>query len=96
MNQLQHISEEEHGKVLVTLNAPYDPRPETIINRQNFSHPMFTLKVKSQVCPWIFSLTLLSPDTMGSREPPQDSKRARHIFRWSVDQVRYGASSGKA
>ncbi|KAG8907111.1 hypothetical protein FRB99_005366 [Tulasnella sp. 403] len=42
MNQLQHISETDHGKVLVTLNPPYGPRPETIVSRQSFSHPMFT------------------------------------------------------
>ncbi|KAG8935549.1 hypothetical protein FRC02_007693 [Tulasnella sp. 418] len=41
MNQLQHISEEEHGKVLVTLNPLQGPRPETIISRQSFEHPIY-------------------------------------------------------
>lgn len=45
MNQLQHISEEEYGKVLVTLNPPFEPKPETIISRHPFSHPMFTADV---------------------------------------------------
>ena len=40
MNDLQHISEEEFGPVLVTLNPPFDPDPEKTVGRYSYDHPI--------------------------------------------------------
>ncbi|KAJ3555356.1 hypothetical protein NM688_g2620 [Phlebia brevispora] len=40
MNQLQHISEEEHGPVLVTLNPLSEPDPAQTIGRYKYDHPV--------------------------------------------------------
>jgi len=40
MNQLQHISEEIFGPVLVTLNPLPKPKAETIIGKYNYQHPI--------------------------------------------------------
>ncbi|KAF8527479.1 FAD/NAD(P)-binding domain-containing protein [Hysterangium stoloniferum] len=40
MNDLQHISEEKHGPVLVSLNPSFEPRPETVIGRYKYEHPV--------------------------------------------------------
>lgn len=42
MNILQHIPEEKHGPVLVTLNAPFEPDPSKVIGRWSYDHPMMT------------------------------------------------------
>lgn len=47
MNDLQHISEAEHGPVLVTLNPPSDPRPETVVGRYAYDHPILNAKVRT-------------------------------------------------
>jgi predicted NAD/FAD-binding protein len=46
MNDLQHISEADHGPVLVTLNPPFDPRPETVSGRYTYEHPVLNAKVR--------------------------------------------------
>ncbi|KAF5389210.1 hypothetical protein D9757_003475 [Collybiopsis confluens] len=38
MNDLQHISEKDHGPVLVTLNPPFEP--ETNFGRYSYEHPV--------------------------------------------------------
>lgn len=40
MNALQHISEQEHGPTLVTLNPPFDPDPTTVVARFSYEHPI--------------------------------------------------------
>ncbi|KAF5377876.1 hypothetical protein D9615_006709 [Tricholomella constricta] len=40
MNDLQHISESKYGPVLVTLNAPFEPRKELIAGRWRYDHPV--------------------------------------------------------
>lgn len=45
MNGLQHISEKTFGPVLVTLNPPFEPRPETIQGRWAYDHPVLDSKV---------------------------------------------------
>ncbi|KAF9820730.1 hypothetical protein IEO21_01173 [Rhodonia placenta] len=44
MNELQHISEETYGPVLVTLNPPFDPDPETLGGRYEYDHPVLGMK----------------------------------------------------
>ncbi|KAK0468076.1 uncharacterized protein EV420DRAFT_1635337 [Desarmillaria tabescens] len=50
MNALQHLSYAKHGPILVTLNPPYEPRPEMIIGRWKYDHPLLDANAKrSQV-----------------------------------------------
>ncbi|CAE6517916.1 unnamed protein product [Rhizoctonia solani] len=42
MNHLQHISESNHGPVLVTLNPPFEPRPELIVDQSHYEHPVMS------------------------------------------------------
>lgn len=42
MNNLQHISEDEFGPVLVTLNPLFRPEESTIQGEYDYSHPAFT------------------------------------------------------
>ncbi|TKY90222.1 hypothetical protein EX895_000220 [Sporisorium graminicola] len=48
MNLLQSLPESKYGPVLVTLNpttspsSPYTPRPELVLKRQSYSHPLYT------------------------------------------------------
>ncbi|KIK69619.1 hypothetical protein GYMLUDRAFT_34001 [Collybiopsis luxurians FD-317 M1] len=42
MNDLQHISEEDHGPVLVTLNPPFEP--STNFGRYDYEHPVLDSK----------------------------------------------------
>lgn len=44
MNNLQHISEEEFGPVLCTLNPLFPPRPDTVQGEYAYEHPAFTPK----------------------------------------------------
>ncbi|KIP06226.1 hypothetical protein PHLGIDRAFT_73035 [Phlebiopsis gigantea 11061_1 CR5-6] len=44
MNDLQHISEAEHGSVLVTLNPPFDPRAEEVVARYKYEHPVIDVE----------------------------------------------------
>ncbi|CAL1712637.1 unnamed protein product [Somion occarium] len=41
MNELQHISEKEHGPILVTLNPPFEPTESLIAGRYKYEHPVF-------------------------------------------------------
>lgn len=45
MNDLQHISEADHGPVLVTLNPPKEPCPDTVVGRYTYEHPVLNAKV---------------------------------------------------
>ncbi|KAG8736052.1 hypothetical protein FRC10_009856 [Ceratobasidium sp. 414] len=40
MNHLQHINEQKHGPVLVTLNPPFEPRPELVVTQARYEHPV--------------------------------------------------------
>ncbi|KDN40578.1 hypothetical protein RSAG8_08050, partial [Rhizoctonia solani AG-8 WAC10335] len=42
MNHLQHINERDHGPVLVTLNPPFEPRPELVVNQSPYEHPVMS------------------------------------------------------
>ncbi|KAG8703793.1 hypothetical protein FRC11_010442, partial [Ceratobasidium sp. 423] len=42
MNHLQHISEGDHGPVLVTLNPPFEPLPELIVDQSPYEHPVMS------------------------------------------------------
>ncbi|KAH9851833.1 FAD/NAD(P)-binding domain-containing protein [Lenzites betulinus] len=44
MNELQHLSPEKHGTVLVTLNPPFDPAPELVMGRYKYDHPILSLE----------------------------------------------------
>ncbi|KAK0191228.1 hypothetical protein F5146DRAFT_590504 [Armillaria mellea] len=46
MNALQHLPYAKHGPVLVTLNPPYEPRPEMIIGRWKYDHPLLDANAK--------------------------------------------------
>lgn len=49
MNHLQHIPEDQFGPVLVTLNPPFEPRPETVTGRWSYTHPVVSSEaVKAQ------------------------------------------------
>lgn len=49
MNALQHIPMNTHGPVLVTLNPhhPFEPRPETVVGRWKYDHPVLDSKVRA-------------------------------------------------
>ncbi|KZW00950.1 FAD/NAD(P)-binding domain-containing protein [Exidia glandulosa HHB12029] len=40
MNDLQHIDEDKHGPVLVTLNPPFEPDPAKVVGRWSYDHPV--------------------------------------------------------
>ncbi|KAH7923353.1 FAD/NAD(P)-binding domain-containing protein [Leucogyrophana mollusca] len=40
MNDLQHLSEEEYGPVLVTLNPPMEPDEDKVASRFSYDHPV--------------------------------------------------------
>ncbi|KAI0349582.1 FAD/NAD(P)-binding domain-containing protein [Trametes cingulata] len=42
MNELQHLPMEKHGPVLVTLNPPFDPKPELEFGRYKYDHPVLS------------------------------------------------------
>ncbi|KAI0647954.1 FAD/NAD(P)-binding domain-containing protein [Trametes meyenii] len=42
MNELQHLPTEKHGSVLVTLNPPFDPKPELEMGRYKYDHPILS------------------------------------------------------
>ncbi|KAK4046792.1 hypothetical protein OIO90_006434 [Microbotryomycetes sp. JL221] len=49
MNLLQSIPESEFGPVLVTLNPPFEPKPELVIDEYWYQHPLFSEQsVRSQ------------------------------------------------
>jgi hypothetical protein len=45
MNNLQHISEKDHGPVLVTLNPLFPPAEDLTVGTWEYSHPQFTARV---------------------------------------------------
>jgi len=47
MNDLQHISEELYGPVLVTLNPPMHPRADRVVGRYRYDHPVLDANVKA-------------------------------------------------
>ncbi|KAF7977188.1 hypothetical protein HWV62_4429 [Athelia sp. TMB] len=49
MNDLQHISEEKYGPVLVTLNPPVEPAPEKTAGAWEYAHPVLDAEaIRSQ------------------------------------------------
>lgn len=48
MNHLQHISEETHGPVLVTLNPPFEPNPDLVVASSPYEHPVMSAQVSSE------------------------------------------------
>ncbi|KAG5653758.1 hypothetical protein H0H81_010845 [Sphagnurus paluster] len=44
MNDLQHIPESKYGPVLVTLNAPFEPREDLVAGRWKYDHPVLDSK----------------------------------------------------
>ena len=42
MNILQHLPENKHGLVLVTLNPPFAPDPSKVVATFEYEHPMMT------------------------------------------------------
>ncbi|KAG6818501.1 hypothetical protein H0H93_004471 [Arthromyces matolae] len=40
MNELQHIDESKYGPVLITLNPPFEPKPELIAGKWRYEHPV--------------------------------------------------------
>jgi len=50
MNDLQHIPEDKYGPVLVTLNPPFEPRPEMTVARFTYDHPVLDTNVSSYFC----------------------------------------------
>ncbi|KAI5452649.1 hypothetical protein NCC49_000398 [Naganishia albida] len=52
MNALQHLSEERHGPVLVTLNPPFPVDDDKVVGRYKYDHPMYSrasVKAQSQL-----------------------------------------------
>lgn len=45
MNVLQHLSEERHGPVLVTLNPPFPVDDDKVVGRYKYDHPMYSRAV---------------------------------------------------
>ncbi|KAI9058484.1 FAD/NAD(P)-binding domain-containing protein [Trametes sanguinea] len=49
MNELQHLPTSRHGPVLVTLNPPFDPKPELEFGRYKYDHPILSKEaIKAQ------------------------------------------------
>lgn len=46
MNELQHLSMDAHGPVLVTLNPPFDPKPALTFGHYKYEHPIFSDEVR--------------------------------------------------
>lgn len=46
MNLLQSIPLSVHGPVLVTLNPPFEPKPELVVGEWTYMHPLFTEKAR--------------------------------------------------
>lgn len=42
MNLLQSIPETDFGPVLVTLNPPFEPKPELVAKEYWYEHPLFS------------------------------------------------------
>ncbi|CEL56758.1 hypothetical protein RSOLAG1IB_08060 [Rhizoctonia solani AG-1 IB] len=42
MNHLQHIDENSNGPVLVTLNPPFEPRAELVVDQSSYEHPVMS------------------------------------------------------
>ncbi|KAI0769999.1 hypothetical protein C8Q74DRAFT_1218472 [Fomes fomentarius] len=42
MNELQHLSMDAHGPVLVTLNPPFDPKPALTFGHYKYDHPILS------------------------------------------------------
>lgn len=49
MNLLQSIDEKVHGPVLVTLNPPFEPKPELTAGAWSYDHPLYSEKVRRVV-----------------------------------------------
>jgi predicted NAD/FAD-binding protein len=45
MNHLQHIDENSNGPVLVTLNPPFEPRAELVVDQTSYEHPVMSAQV---------------------------------------------------
>ena len=59
MNDLQHISYDKHGPVLVTLNPPFEPEPEKTLGRWKYAHPVLNSAVRIVCLPPLTFLSLL-------------------------------------
>ena len=55
MNTLQHLDEERHGPVLVTLNPPFEPAPDKVVGRWKYEHPVLDAKVSPLARPCTLS-----------------------------------------
>ena len=49
MNNLQHICEEQHGPIFVTLNPPLEPLKDKTFGRFRYDHPVLDAQVKNSV-----------------------------------------------
>ncbi|KAH7101610.1 FAD/NAD(P)-binding domain-containing protein [Auriculariales sp. MPI-PUGE-AT-0066] len=47
MNTLQHLDENRHGPVLVTLNPPFEPAADKVVGRWKYEHPVLDTKAIS-------------------------------------------------
>lgn len=81
MNDLQHISEKEHGLVLVTLNPPFEPRDDLVAGRYKYEHPVLDSAVRHALC--IFLLRNHSSSPFLSTRPYMHKKRSK-LFSTSV------------
>ena len=57
MNELQHISEAEHGPIFVTLNPPFEPDANKVAGRYKYDHPI----IDAQVGPFAFNCVGAEP-----------------------------------
>ena len=53
MNDLQHLSMEAHGPVLVTLNPPFEPKPELAFGSYKYDHPILSDEVRFPSLPYL-------------------------------------------
>ncbi len=51
MNDLQHISEKEHGPIFVTLNPPFEPDADKVAGRYQYDHPVLDATVRIHPIP---------------------------------------------
>jgi predicted NAD/FAD-binding protein len=56
MNLLQSIPEADFGPVLVTLNPPFEPKPELVAKEYWYEHPLFSELVSLRVSRTVYRL----------------------------------------
>lgn len=97
MNLLQSIPEKDFGPVLVTLNPPFEPKPELVSDEYWYEHPLFSELVRRRPLPSpSFSCAhthhhVRHTERQVARLAANDSEQARPDVCRRVDEIRFRA-----